>query len=77
MVDFPKIKKKISFNNYNIEFLEYLNKLRISPESIIEDIDCIINKNVKIIDDKECIVSDNTNEFIKIKDNGINFEAIK
>ena len=77
LVDFPKIKKKISFNNYNIEFLEYLNKLRINPESIIEDIDYIINKNVKVIDDKECIVSENTNEMIKIKDNGINFETIK
>lgn len=75
--NFTQINKKIVFNNYNNEFLEYLNKLRENPDTIIEDIDYIINNNVKIIDDKECIVSEITNELIKIKDNGINFDNIK
>jgi hypothetical protein len=61
-------------NNYNIESLNYLNKLRKTPKLIIEDIDNIIKNNIKKIDDKEYIISENTNELIK---SNVNLEKIK
>ena len=69
--------KKYDFKNYNNEFLEYLNKLRTTPNLIIADIEYIIKNNIKIIEGKECIVSEQTNEIIKIRDNSINFDNIK
>ena len=69
--------KKYDFKNYNNEFLDYLNKLRTTPNSIIADIEYIIKNNIKIIEGKECIVSDQTNEIIKIRENFINFDNIK
>ena len=65
--------KQIS-NTYNIEMLNYLNKVRKNPKSIFEDIDNIIKKNIKIIDNKEFIVSDKTKEIIKVS---ISFDKIK
>ena len=65
---------KIIFNNYNIEMVEYLNKLRTNPKSIIEDIDNIIAKNLKKIDNKEIIVSDKTKEMINAN---ISFDKVK
>ena len=57
---------KIIFNNYNIEIVEYLNKLRTNPKSIIEDIDNYIKNNIKTIDNKEFFISEVTNEMVKI-----------
>ena len=65
---------KIIFNNYNLEMLNFLNKVRNTPKSVIEDIDNIIKNNLKIIDDKEYVISDVTNEMIKLN---IYFEKIK
>ena len=65
---------KIIFNNYNIEMVEYLNKLRTNPKSIIEDIDNIIANNLKKIDNKEIIVSDKTKEMINAN---ISFDKVK
>ena len=67
-------KNKDSFNTYNIEMFNFLNKIRNTPQLIIEDIDNIIKNNVKIIDDKEYIISVNTNEMIKLN---VNLEKIK
>ena len=72
-----QINKKFGFSNYNIEFLEYLNKLRRTPNLIIEDIEYIRKNNIKIIEEKEYIVSENSNELCKLKDNEINLEIIK
>ena len=57
---------KICFNKYNIEMLNYLNKVRNNPKSMIEEIDNIKKNNIKIIDDTEYIVSYDTNEMIKL-----------
>jgi hypothetical protein len=65
---------KIIFNNYNIEIVEYLNKLRTNPKSIIEDIDNIIANNLKKIDNKEIIISDKTKEMINAN---ISFDKVK
>ena len=65
---------KDSFDSYNIEMFNFLNKMRNTPQLIIEDIDNIIKNNIKLIDDKEYIISDNTNEMIKLN---INLEKIK
>ncbi len=65
---------KIIFNNYNIEMVEYLNKLRTNPKSIIEDIDNIIANNLKKIDNKEIIISDKTKEMINAN---ISFDKVK
>lgn len=62
------------FNNYNIEMINFLNKLRKTPKLVINDIDDIIKNNIKKIDDKEYIITDNTNEMIKLN---INMEKIK
>ena len=66
--------KKIHFNNYNLEIIEYINKLRKNPKSAIEDIDNIIKNNLKIIDSKEVIISDKTKEIIKVN---VSFDKIK
>ena len=65
---------KIIFNNYNIEIVEYLNKLRTNPKSIIEDIDNIIANNLKKIDNKEIIISHKTKEMINAN---ISFDKVK
>ena len=57
---------KISYNKYNIEMLNYINKVRNNPKSMIEEIDNIKKNNIKIINDMEYIVSDETNEMIKL-----------
>ena len=54
------------FYNYNIEMLNYLNKVRNNPKSIIEDIDNYIKNNIKTIDNKEFFISEVTNEMVKI-----------
>ena len=66
--------RKITLNNYILEMLNFLNKLRSNPSLVIEDIDNILKSNIKIIDEKEYIISDNTNEVIKLNNN---FEKIK
>ena len=65
---------KIAYNNFNIEMLNFLNKLRNNPKSIIEDIDNIIKNNIKKIDENDFFISDNTKEIIKLN---FNFERIK
>ena len=65
---------KVTFNNYNLEMLNFLNKIRTTPKSVLEDIDNIIKNNLKIIDEKEYVISDVTNEMIKLN---IYFEKIK
>ena len=75
--NFTSNNKKFLENQYNNEFLEYLNKLRTNPSSIIEDINSIMNNNVKIIEDKDCILSEHTNEIIRLKENYINFDTLK
>ena len=75
--DFTQKGKKIVFNNYNNEFLEYINKLRATPNLIIDDIDYIMKNNIKKVDGKDCIVSKQTNEIIRINENYINFDSIK
>ena len=72
-----QINKKFGFNNYNNEFLEYLNKLRTTPILVFEDIEYIFKNNIKIIEDKEYIISENSNEVCKLKDNDINIDMIK
>jgi hypothetical protein len=57
---------KIGFNKYNIEMLNYLNKLRNNPKSMIEEIENIKKNNINIINDMEYIVSEDTNEMIKL-----------
>ena len=57
---------KICFNKYNIEMLNYLNKLRNNPKAMIEEIDYIKKNNIKIINDMEYVISDDTNEMIKL-----------
>ena len=57
---------KIVFNKYNIEMLNYLNKIRNNPKSMIEEIDNIKKNNIKVINDMEYIISDDTNEMIKL-----------
>lgn len=65
---------KLFYNEYNIEMINYLNKLRTNPKSILEDIDNIIKKDIKIIDNKEYILSEKTKEIIKLN---ISFDKIK
>ena len=57
---------KIVFNKYNIEMLNYLNKIRNKPKSMIEEIENIKKNNIKVINDMEYIISDDTNEMIKL-----------
>jgi len=57
---------KTDFNNYNPEMLKYLNKIRNTPNLIIEDIENIINNNIKVVNDKQYIVCENTNEMINL-----------
>jgi hypothetical protein len=65
---------KIAHNNFNIQMLNFLNKLRNNPKSVIEDIDNIIKNNIKKIDENDYFISDNTKEIIKLN---FNFERIK
>ena len=69
--------KKNFENEYNIEFLECLNKLRTNPDSMLEEINLIMTNNLRIIDDKDCILSEKTNEIIKLRENSIFFDNIK
>ena len=62
------------FNNYNIEMINFINKLRKTPKLVIEDIDNIVKNHLQKIDDKEYIITDNTNEMIKLNNN---IETIK
>ena len=57
---------KMYFNKYNIEMLNYLNKVRNNPKSMIEEVDNIKKNNIKIINETEYIISDDTNEMIKL-----------
>ena len=57
---------KICFNKYNIEMLNYLNKLRNNPKAMIEEIDYIKKNNIKVINDMEYVISGDTNEMIKL-----------
>ena len=57
---------KASYNQYNIEMLNYLNRLRNNPKSMIEEIEYIKKNNIKIINETEYIVSEETNEMIKL-----------
>lgn len=57
---------KVSFNNYNIEMLNFINKLRTTPKSVIEDIDYIIKNNLTMVESKECIISEQTREIIQV-----------
>lgn len=57
---------KIGFNKYNIEMLNYLNKLRNNPKVMIEEIDNIKKNNIKVINDAEFIISDETKEMVKL-----------
>ena len=66
--------KIISFNNYISEMLNFINKLRNSPQKIIEDIDYILKNNLKKVDDKDFIITENSNEMIKLNSS---FESIK
>ena len=66
--------KKIYFNNYISEMLNFINKLRNSPKKVIEDIDYILKNNLKKVDDKEFIITENSNEMIKLNSS---FESIK
>lgn len=75
--NYSQRSKKYDFKNYNNEFLDYLNKLRTTPNLVIADIEHIIKNNIKIIEGKECLVSEQTNEIVKIRDNSINFDNIK
>ena len=59
-------KNIMYFNKYNIEMLNYLNKVRNNPKSMIEEIDNIKKNNIKIINETEYIISDDTNEMIKL-----------
>ena len=45
------------FHNYNIEMINYLNKLRKTPKLVIKDIEHIIKHNVKKTDDKDKSIS--------------------
>ena len=58
--------KKIYFNNYISEMLNFINKLRNSPQKVIEDIDYILKNNLKKVDDKDFIITENSNEMIKL-----------
>lgn len=71
-----KNNMKLIFINFSNNFLENLNKLRTSPNSIIEDIN-IIMKNKKKINGKEFIESEVTKEIIKLEEDNINLEIIK
>ena len=57
---------KVNYNQYNIEMLNYLNRLRNNPKSMIEEIEYIKKNNIKIINEMEYIVSEDTNEMIKL-----------
>lgn len=72
-----KNNMKLILINYNNDFLEYLNKLRTNPNSIIEDINNIMKYNIKKMNGKEFIESDFTKEIIKLEDENINLEIIK
>ena len=65
---------KKNYNIFNIEMLDFLNKLRNTPKSVIEDIDNILKNNIKKMDEIDYFVSDITKEIIKLN---INFERIK
>ena len=65
---------KVHFNDYNLELVDFLNKLRKNPKIIIEDIDNMIKNNLKIIDNKEVIISDKTKEMIRVN---VPFDKIK
>ena len=69
--------KKNFETQYNADFLEFINKLRTKPNSIIEDIELIMKNNLTIIDDKDCMLSEKTNEIIKLRENYIYFDNIK
>jgi hypothetical protein len=65
---------KVHFNDYNLELVDFLNKLRKNTKIIIEDIDNMIKNNLKIIDNKEVIISDKTKEMIRVN---VPFDKIK
>ena len=57
-------------NGYNEEIIDYLNKIRNQPESIIIDIDDFLNKSQTILDDKIRIESEQTHENINFEEGG-------
>ena len=57
-------------NGYNEEIIDYLNKIRNQPESIIIDIDDFLNKSQTILDDKIRIESEQTHENIIFEEGG-------
>lgn len=57
-------------NEYNEEIIDYLNKIRNEPNSIIIDIDKLLNKSQNIIDNKIQIESEETHENIILDDGG-------
>ena len=64
---------KVHFNDYNIELVEFLNKLRKNLKIVIEDIDNIIKNNLKKIDIK-VIISDKAKKMIRVN---VPFDKIK
>ena len=62
-------------DNYNEETLDYINKIRNEPKSIIKDIDNLLkieNKEEKILIEKE-----ETHEYIIFEDNGNTLKEVK
>ena len=57
-------------NEYNEEIVDYLNKIRNQPESIIIDIDDFLNKSQTIFDNKIQIESEQTHENIIFEEGG-------
>ncbi len=57
-------------NEYNEEIIDYLNKIRNEPNSIINDIEKLLNKSQNIIDNKIQIESEETHENIILDDGG-------
>lgn len=55
---------------YNNEIINYLNKIRTEPKTIINDIDNLLNKGKKNIDNKLQIENDETHEIITLEDDG-------
>lgn len=66
--------KRNKSNNYNIEMLNFLNKIRNSPKHAVEYIDNIIKNNLMKIENIEYLISEVTKEMIKLN---VNLEDIK
>lgn len=62
---------------YNNDIIDYLNKIRTEPKTIINDIDNLLNEGTNNSDNKLRLESDKTHEIINLEDGGEAFNETK